>query len=307
MWRTPILGASKVNPERATPARSRADRPGAIAPATGLVARSHRRSKLDSLLFFSMEFMKQQRWSGFATAALLVGTLGTAAADAAQPSPNPEEWTEPLSVVKSSSDEVSPNSQSVTADAPLPSEAPASAPPASTATRLTGVQPSVASPATSSEAAAQLASVRIQPEAVEQLQASVSGFDLSSPLDSPEAMAVLLPPLELPQPIPEPEPQPRAVSAQSGMASWYGPGFHGNRSASGEVFNQYALTAAHRTLPFGTRVRVTNLNTGQSVIVRINDRGPFSGGRIIDLSRGAAGEIGMISSGTARVRVEVLE
>ncbi|MBD2461490.1 septal ring lytic transglycosylase RlpA family protein [Oscillatoria sp. FACHB-1407] len=92
----------------------------------------------------------------------------------------------------------------------------------------------------------------------------------------------------------------------TGVASWYGPGFHGNRSASGEVFNQNALTAAHRSLPFGTQVRVTNLHTGQSVIVRITDRGPFSRGRIIDLSAGAARVIGLIRSGVAPVRLDVL-
>lgn len=94
--------------------------------------------------------------------------------------------------------------------------------------------------------------------------------------------------------------------AQRGMASWYGPGFHGRRSASGERFNQNAMTAAHRTLPFGTQVRVTNLRTGASVVVRINDRGPFTRGRVIDLSRAAAGAIGMIGSGVAPVEVEIL-
>ena len=91
-----------------------------------------------------------------------------------------------------------------------------------------------------------------------------------------------------------------------GQASWYGPGFHGRRTANGEVFNSNALTAAHRSLPFGTKVRVTNMNNGRSVVVRINDRGPFSGGRIIDLSAGAARTINMINSGVAPVRVEVL-
>ena len=92
----------------------------------------------------------------------------------------------------------------------------------------------------------------------------------------------------------------------NGMASWYGPGFHGNYSASGEIFDQNALTAAHPSLPFGTQVRVTNLDTGLSVIVRINDRGPYAYGRIIDLSAGAAQVIGLISSGVAPVNVEVL-
>jgi rare lipoprotein A len=83
------------------------------------------------------------------------------------------------------------------------------------------------------------------------------------------------------------------------MASWYGPGFHGRRTASGETFNAGALTAAHRTLPFGTRVKVTNATNGRSVVVRINDRGPYVRGRVIDLSRAAARAIGM--SGTARI------
>jgi rare lipoprotein A len=91
-----------------------------------------------------------------------------------------------------------------------------------------------------------------------------------------------------------------------GMASWYGPGFDGNRTASGEWFNQYDLTAAHRYLAFGTLVRVTNLNNGLSVVVRINDRGPFTGGRVIDLSTAAAEAIGLINSGVAPVSIEVL-
>lgn len=91
-----------------------------------------------------------------------------------------------------------------------------------------------------------------------------------------------------------------------GWASWYGPGFHGLRSASGEVFNQDALTAAHRSLPFGTLIRVTNLDNGLSVVVRINDRGPFSGGRILDLSAAAARVVGLIQAGVAPVQVEVL-
>jgi rare lipoprotein A len=92
----------------------------------------------------------------------------------------------------------------------------------------------------------------------------------------------------------------------NGHASWYGPGFHGRRTANGERFNQYAMTAAHKSLPFGTRMRVTNLVNGRSVIVRINDRGPFIPGRVLDLSQGAAQEIGIISSGTGNVKMEVL-
>jgi len=94
---------------------------------------------------------------------------------------------------------------------------------------------------------------------------------------------------------------------KTGMASWYGPGFHGRRTANGERYNQHGLTAAHRSLPFGTRVRVTNLYTGQSVVVRINDRGPFIGGRVIDLSAGAAKAIGVYHRGTARVALDILQ
>jgi rare lipoprotein A len=93
---------------------------------------------------------------------------------------------------------------------------------------------------------------------------------------------------------------------QFGVASWYGPGFHGQPTASGEIYNQNALTASHPTLPLGTRVEVTNLANGKSVQVRINDRGPFVRGRKIDLSRGAARKLGMINPGVSRVRIKPL-
>ncbi|NJM97469.1 MAG: septal ring lytic transglycosylase RlpA family protein [Phormidesmis sp. RL_2_1] len=113
--------------------------------------------------------------------------------------------------------------------------------------------------------------------------------------------------LPAPEPAPPAPAQTVAISSSTvGGASWYGPGFHGRRSASGEVFNQNALTAAHKTLPFGTRVLVTNLNNGRQVTVRINDRGPYSGNRIIDLSAGAAAQIGLINSGVGTVRLDVL-
>lgn len=106
---------------------------------------------------------------------------------------------------------------------------------------------------------------------------------------------------------PDPAPKSEAVLyEEQGMASWYGPGFEGNRTANGEIFNSQDITAAHLELPFGTHVRVTNLNNGRSLVVRINDRGPYVGNRIIDLSAGAARELGMIHSGTAPVVVEVL-
>ena len=88
---------------------------------------------------------------------------------------------------------------------------------------------------------------------------------------------------------------------QSGRASWYGPGFHGRRTASGETFNTNDLTAAHRTLPFGTRVRVVNKKTGRSVVVRINDRGPYAHGRVIDLSKASAQAIGISGVGAVDV------
>ncbi|AOE83603.1 septal ring lytic transglycosylase RlpA family protein [Pseudomonas sp. TCU-HL1] len=92
-----------------------------------------------------------------------------------------------------------------------------------------------------------------------------------------------------------------------GKASYYGARHHGKRTASGERFDQHALTAAHRTLPFGTRVKVTNLNNHRSVVVRINDRGPHVRGRIVDLSREAAERLGMLRAGVAPVRVESLD
>ncbi len=94
---------------------------------------------------------------------------------------------------------------------------------------------------------------------------------------------------------------------EEGIASYYADDFHGQRTSSGEVFDMNELTAAHQTLPFGTIAKVTNKVNGLSVIVRINDRGPFLKNRVIDLSRAAAEKIGMIGPGTAEVRVEVLE
>jgi len=92
---------------------------------------------------------------------------------------------------------------------------------------------------------------------------------------------------------------------QTGIASWYGPGYHGRRTSSGEVFDQDELTAAHMTFTFGTQVRVTLLSTGRSVVVRINDRFPNKR-RVIDLSRGAARRIGLIGPGIGKVRLEVV-
>jgi rare lipoprotein A len=103
--------------------------------------------------------------------------------------------------------------------------------------------------------------------------------------------------------IPEPS-QP--ILTETGLASWYGARHHGKRTASGEVFNQNQFTAAHPTLPWGTRVKVINLDNGKSVDVRINDRGPFKQGRIIDVSRAAARALGIVQRGIATVRIEWL-
>lgn len=111
-------------------------------------------------------------------------------------------------------------------------------------------------------------------------------------------------------PVPHPpasgQPATGPGDTETGYASWYGDPYHGRRAANGETYDKNKLTAAHRTLPFGTRVNVTNLENGWSVIVRINDRGPFVKGRIVDLSLAAAREIRMVGPGTALVRLEVL-
>jgi len=106
------------------------------------------------------------------------------------------------------------------------------------------------------------------------------------------------PPLEI---------EPETTSLGSGVASYYGRKFHGRRTANGERFDMNRMTAAHRTLPFGSRVRVTNPRTGASVVVTINDRGPFHGSRIIDVSRAAADELGLIRRGKGTVELALLD
>jgi len=102
-------------------------------------------------------------------------------------------------------------------------------------------------------------------------------------------------------------PAPAPVgSIQEGIASWYGPGYHGTVTASGEVYDQYSLTAAHDTLPFGTRLLVANLDNGRQVVVRVNNRGPNYEGRVLDLSYAAAVTLDMVEAGLARVRIEVV-
>jgi rare lipoprotein A len=100
---------------------------------------------------------------------------------------------------------------------------------------------------------------------------------------------------------------PETRPSQTGIASWYGPGFHGKATASGAIYDQNDLTAAHQTLPLGTRLLVTNLQNGNTVEVTVNDRGPFAKGRILDLSYGAGRALGIIVPGTIPVRLEVIE
>ena len=123
-------------------------------------------------------------------------------------------------------------------------------------------------------------------------------------------------PTSLPTPVPAAKPVPSpnvgksqsntGVTIQRGEASWYGPGLHGKRTASGDKFDQMELTAAHQTFPLGSKVKVTNLTNGKTAEVEITDRGPFAQGRIIDVSKAAAEKLGMIAAGTVPVEVELL-
>jgi len=122
------------------------------------------------------------------------------------------------------------------------------------------------------------------------------------------ALALLLPACAASPKLRSPTTRPpaRIGTTAAGIASWYGPGYHGNRTACGDRFDQDALTAAHGSWACGTRARVTLLSTGKSVVVTINDLFPNHKGRLIDLSRGAARQIGLIGPGTGKVRVEVV-
>ncbi len=126
-----------------------------------------------------------------------------------------------------------------------------------------------------------------------------------TPEDDAVDITTITPPIEQPRPTPAGGAVVRSLG--TGVASYYGRRFHGRRTANGERFNMNAMTAAHKRLPFGTRVRVTNQRNGKSVVVRINDRGPFVRGRTIDLSRAAARKIGIIQSGHGRVKLEVVK
>ena len=141
------------------------------------------------------------------------------------------------------------------------------------------------------------------PATTQQLAVKPASPAPSRPVVSP------LPALSRPRGLLRPNIIPSSGSSrvsQTGLASWYGPGLHGRLTANGEVYNQFAMTAAHKALPFGSRVRVANLKTGQSVEVRINDRGPYLRGHIIDLSYTAARRLGVHKSGVALVQIEVL-
>ena len=134
-----------------------------------------------------------------------------------------------------------------------------------------------------------------------------------APEVQPQPEAPPLPPVQAvpalespPAPDPTPEDAPPVVSTETGVVSFYGREFAGRRTANGEIFNPGALTMAHRTLPFGTLVRVTNLFNNKSVTLRVNDRGPFVGGRIGDLSAGAAALLDMVWSGVVRAKLEIL-
>jgi rare lipoprotein A len=126
-----------------------------------------------------------------------------------------------------------------------------------------------------------------------------------APAAAPDNRIVLTPPPAKPDLLP-PEPDDAVTESFTGLASWYGRRFHGRRTASGEHYDMAALTAAHKSLPFGSRVRVTNLDNGRSVVVVINDRGPFVKRRLIDVSHAAAQRLGFLNHGLAKVRVDVL-
>lgn len=132
---------------------------------------------------------------------------------------------------------------------------------------------------------------------------TVAGQPSTEELTIPESQAEVIDSLHTQEPPGVEETPP----GETWVASYYGKGFHGRRTASGEVYNQYAMTCAHKTLPFQTLLKVTNPKNGKNVIVRVTDRGPFKRGRDIDLSFGAAKEIGMIAAGVMKVEVVKLQ
>ena len=141
-------------------------------------------------------------------------------------------------------------------------------------------------------------------ESVPETEAVSADLPRFVPLEEPAP--VVAPELATVQAIPEEDTEQEADPIAGGMASWYGREFAGRRTASGARFDPAAYTAAHRTLPFGSRVRVTSAS-GKSVVVTINDRGPFHGGRVIDLSQAAAAELGIVRAGSGRVELALLD
>jgi len=136
------------------------------------------------------------------------------------------------------------------------------------------------------------------PESSEAPAAKPSTTEGTAPTVSPEAADLAEPTIP---------PDARPISTETGLASWYGPPYHNRRGSNGEVYNMHAMTAAHRTFPLGSIVRVTNLKTEHTALVRITDRGPFIPGRIIDLSLAAAHKLDVWQPGTAEVKVELME
>jgi len=152
--------------------------------------------------------------------------------------------------------------------------------------------------------------IAMDPELLPEIQSE--NLSMDSPQSGASALEIPLISIipsspETPEELPRAKlPAPAAPIVETGVASWYGARHHGNRTASGELFDQKKFTAAHPTLPWGSLVKVTNLANGKSVEVRINDRGPYGKGRIIDLSRAAAKVLGMMGTGTAQVKIERL-
>lgn len=143
-------------------------------------------------------------------------------------------------------------------------------------------------------------------------ESTISETDIrdSESRESESMVVVPIKPLPLPPPKTVASPPPKSsklIRVVQGAASWYGPGFYGRTTASGERLRKGTMTAAHRTLPFGTQVRVTNLSNGRSVVVRINDRGPFKYHRVIDLAHGAASQLRMMQAGEVPVKLEILK
>ncbi|MEM1194827.1 MAG: septal ring lytic transglycosylase RlpA family protein [Pseudomonadota bacterium] len=161
-------------------------------------------------------------------------------------------------------------------------------------------QPAAAAPTVAEDDTASGARAAAAPGPQPSFETAFEPLGSPSPVSSPDPGAVDLTAFEPPR-------GPRVVRRLgTGVASYYGKRFHGRRTANGERFDMYAMTAAHKTLPFGTHVRVTNPANGRAVTVRINDRGPFIAGRSIDLSRAAAQRIGLIQRGHARVQIDIV-